>query len=825
MPFRLLCRALALGLLLTLCVAPAARAQETVDALVYTARVPIGLNLSDTVLKAIAQARGTVEILRFWNEEPLERIIVRLGDEGIGCPGFTSLNRTAAEGAAKSGKSVTQKNGRTTISLADDGAAVEWALPGAGLPFEATISLHGKTIYRETRHEQILTKSSGAAVRPLFIRQDYESGEVVVQVFDWDAPSPTEWVDPYAGFGDQGNKIIFQTDETDPAKAVVKHGVKFRSYHGFQFDWDSGYWPGGGTSPGAFPLQVRLAVGAGWARGGNVQGEFFLDGINSTLSVGAASGDWWVDYGAELSLVAALSIPMLPPITIDIDDLIAQQIGIPTFDMRLQRQTQFSSFLLDSGATISQESQRKQLFKFDIVKAILSAAGVSLPGWIPLSAGVKLDGSIEGVGTLNASSISLSDGTVFTSEYQTQPIMIVDRSYYAVARYNAKIDLSVVLHAYPQLYAEILFSRFDLPLGDLAVPLPLGKVNLEFDECPVSFENIDTGIIPVEGEGTAEGEGILLPEGEEEGWFEEGQPEGEGTPAEGEGTPAEGEGTEEEGEDIPVEIPEIACTTFNSPDGETAIINDLDRTFVSLNIPVDGRVDDLRVGLDIFHPRIADLSVALQSPKGTKIDLFALVGGESANMFATELWDDATARIRNAAGPFGGVFEPFDPLAAFQGENIRGEWRLIINDVRVHNRGVLLRWNLTVNPCATGGDTEGVTDLNEGDPAPEGQTGEGQAENRVHSLDYSPADGVIGLNEVLRCIQFYNVGQYACESGSEDGYKPGDGPRTCKPNAVDYQPANWSISISELLRLIQLYNAGAYHPDPTTEDGFAPGAP
>ncbi len=92
-----------------------------------------------------------------------------------------------------------------------------------------------------------------------------------------------------------------------------------------------------------------------------------------------------------------------------------------------------------------------------------------------------------------------------------------------------------------------------------------------------------------------------------------------------------------------------------------------------------------------------------------------------------------------------------------------------------------------------------------------------------HSSDYTPANWSVSLSELLRAIQFYNVGQYCCDPSGEDGYAPGPGDHTCAPHDADYSSQDWKLNLSELLRLIQFYNVGAYHEDPNGEDGFAPG--
>jgi hypothetical protein len=82
-------------------------------------------------------------------------------------------------------------------------------------------------------------------------------------------------------------------------------------------------------------------------------------------------------------------------------------------------------------------------------------------------------------------------------------------------------------------------------------------------------------------------------------------------------------------------------------------------------------------------------------------------------------------------------------------------------------------------------------------------------------------DGKISFTELSRVIQLYNAGQYYCLSGTEDGYAPGSGPRTCAPHSSDYNPQNWTISLSELNRIIQFYNQGGYYRWLGTEDGYA----
>lgn len=96
----------------------------------------------------------------------------------------------------------------------------------------------------------------------------------------------------------------------------------------------------------------------------------------------------------------------------------------------------------------------------------------------------------------------------------------------------------------------------------------------------------------------------------------------------------------------------------------------------------------------------------------------------------------------------------------------------------------------------------------------------------LHSADVN-ADYKINLSELLRVVQFFNIGGYHCalpEEVSEDGYIPGfEGNKDCPPHDSDYNPTDWQINLSELLRLIQLFNFGEYSVCISGEDGFCPG--
>jgi len=93
--------------------------------------------------------------------------------------------------------------------------------------------------------------------------------------------------------------------------------------------------------------------------------------------------------------------------------------------------------------------------------------------------------------------------------------------------------------------------------------------------------------------------------------------------------------------------------------------------------------------------------------------------------------------------------------------------------------------------------------------------------DQFHSADVDE-NFKIDLQELLRVIQFYNLGGYHCDSTGEDGFAAGAGAQNCTPHDIDYDDQDWHVSLSETLRAVQFFNAIGYTIDPETEDGFSP---
>lgn len=92
----------------------------------------------------------------------------------------------------------------------------------------------------------------------------------------------------------------------------------------------------------------------------------------------------------------------------------------------------------------------------------------------------------------------------------------------------------------------------------------------------------------------------------------------------------------------------------------------------------------------------------------------------------------------------------------------------------------------------------------------------------AHSADFKAPYGKFSISEILRVIQFLNLGGYGCDTANEDGYAALGTDQSCAPHGADNQPQDWKIGLSETLRVIQLYNFDSYAPCEDTEDGFCP---
>ena len=127
---------------------------------------------------------------------------------------------------------------------------------------------------------------------------------------------------------------------------------------------------------------------------------------------------------------------------------------------------------------------------------------------------------------------------------------------------------------------------------------------------------------------------------------------------------------------------------------QTAVVNanpmlnipDADPVGISHAVTVaeSGTVSRIRVGVDITHTYIGDLSVVLQSPLGRRAILHAQLGGSDDDLVTT--YDSATP----------------GELATMVGQPMHGDWVLTVIDRAAQDVGVLKSWRLELTSAAVG---------------------------------------------------------------------------------------------------------------------------
>lgn len=123
---------------------------------------------------------------------------------------------------------------------------------------------------------------------------------------------------------------------------------------------------------------------------------------------------------------------------------------------------------------------------------------------------------------------------------------------------------------------------------------------------------------------------------------------------------------------------------------------------------VTGPITSLAVTLDIEHPHRSDLNVDLVSPSGTRINLFAGVGGNVQDFSAITLADNLAFPLIDdiSSNPAALGYRPQQALANLLSEEASGLWVLEIRDEFEGEAGRLNDWSLVINgqPPTVGGE-------------------------------------------------------------------------------------------------------------------------
>ena len=129
-----------------------------------------------------------------------------------------------------------------------------------------------------------------------------------------------------------------------------------------------------------------------------------------------------------------------------------------------------------------------------------------------------------------------------------------------------------------------------------------------------------------------------------------------------------------------------------------------------IHVPQSATLGDLSVHVNIRHYSIGSLGFTLTSPGGTTIRLLdrpgypPFPGCENADVDVT-FTDGAPDPENICAEPAGGapwpvtLASPTDPLAAFAGENMQGDWTLTVYDYWSTSIGAIIDWSLAPTPA------------------------------------------------------------------------------------------------------------------------------
>lgn len=121
-------------------------------------------------------------------------------------------------------------------------------------------------------------------------------------------------------------------------------------------------------------------------------------------------------------------------------------------------------------------------------------------------------------------------------------------------------------------------------------------------------------------------------------------------------------------------------------------IPDLGSAIDTQNISDSGTIGDVNVGVIINHTFLGDLTIDL-THNLTTVRLWDRQCGSNDNMDV--IFDDAGVPVI-CGSPTTGTFKPFQPLSAFNGDDLFGDWTLTVGDNAALDVGTLVNWKLII---------------------------------------------------------------------------------------------------------------------------------
>lgn len=148
------------------------------------------------------------------------------------------------------------------------------------------------------------------------------------------------------------------------------------------------------------------------------------------------------------------------------------------------------------------------------------------------------------------------------------------------------------------------------------------------------------------------------------------------------------------------QIGSVVCNEFASgpvalaiPDGlgenqQGPVVSDV------INVTDSGLISDMKISLDITHSYVGDLLIRLQHPNGTDfVNVWARTCNSARFGNINVTLEDGQPAI-SCGTPTAGTFAPANPLSAFNGLEMNGNWTLALVDFYVGDVGTLNNWSL-----------------------------------------------------------------------------------------------------------------------------------
>jgi len=141
------------------------------------------------------------------------------------------------------------------------------------------------------------------------------------------------------------------------------------------------------------------------------------------------------------------------------------------------------------------------------------------------------------------------------------------------------------------------------------------------------------------------------------------------------------------------------CTVYPSTDTPVSIPdNDLNGAISSISVPDNFTVERLRVSVKINHTWVSDLTLTLESPSGTTIELLSGACFDEPNDDIDVIFDDNGGNLVCSGSPtppvISGSIIPNQFLSGFAGENSSGTWKLKVVDDALGDTGSIESWSL-----------------------------------------------------------------------------------------------------------------------------------